>query len=346
MTKNPEAAQANQLQNQGQDKKDLSKAEQMNLLFKDLNDPAKQSDKDDIVSKMLSLILGDKKNESGRVDADGNPLKTRKEGDKGIDSDDKMMMMAFAFILIALTGGAAGAAIIGAAPAIGVVPDLMKMGKDFLGKSDKDLDEKESISIGKSSLAFLLANKVKDNILGLGDSFLNGDDNIVKSIGKYIESLRGMDKEEKTREIDSLKTMVKGSVALLEGKGVDKSDEKTGLNPSESDKKFNAIFAEFEAMISIPKEVEDPKNLISSLREIRVGDAIVSMESTTITKKNNEKVDAVEVKGDKESRARDPGVDVPSTASSVRKDGGGGPRAESAFLPGRAATAPTATGGR
>ena len=106
-------------EDQNQDKQVLSKPEQMNSLLKDLNDPAKQSDKDDIVSKMLSLILGDKKNELGGVDADGNPLnKTKKDGDKGIDNDDKMMMMALALIFgamaIAVTGGVAGAAIIGA----------------------------------------------------------------------------------------------------------------------------------------------------------------------------------------------------------------------------------------
>lgn len=325
MTKNPEAVIANQNQVQGQDKKDLSKAEQMNSLFKDFNDPAKQSEKDDILGKMLGLILGDKKNESGGVDADGNPLKTRKEGDKGIDSDDKMMMMAFAFILIALTGGAAGAAIIGGAPAIGFVPDLMKMGKDFLGKSDKDLDEKESISLGKTLLAFLLADKVKENIMNFGDRLLSDENNFVKSIGKYIESLRGMGDEDKKKEIDSLKTMVRGNVSLLEGKGADKSDAKTGLNPSEVDQKLNAIFALFEPMISKPKELEDPKNLISSLREIQVGDAIVSIESTA-TQKGKE----VE------------GGDVPGTASLARRDGD--TRAE-AVLAGRAPTA-TATGGR
>jgi len=345
MTKNPDAVPANQ--------EYLSKVEQMNLLIKDLNNPAKQSEKDDILGKMLSLILGDKKNESGKVD-DGNPLKTRKDGDKGIDSDDKMMMMAFAFILgamaIALTGGVAGAAIIGVAPALGAVPDLMKMFKDFLGKSDEDLDKKESISLGKTLLAFLLADKVKDNMMNAGDRLLNGDDNIVKSIGKYIESLKGMGDEDKKKEIDSLKTMVRGNVSLLEGKGADKSDAKTGLNPSEVDQKLNAIFAQFEAMISKSKELEDPKNLISSLREIRVGDAIVSMESTTTTKKNKEE-GVVEGKGGKEGgeAARDPGigagVDVPSTASSARKDGVGGLRAE-AVLDGRAATATTATGGR
>jgi hypothetical protein len=336
--------------NQVQDKKD-SKVEQMNSLIKDLNDPAKP-DKDDIVSQMLSLIGGGDKNNPENVNADGNLLKTRKEGDKGIDSDDKMMMMALALIFgamaIALTGGVAGAAIIGATPAIGVVPDLMQMGKDFLGKSDEDLDKKESISLGKTLLAFLLADKVKDNMMNAGDLLLNGDDNIVKSIGKYIESLRGMNKDDKTREIDSLKTMVKGSVALLEGKGADKSDEKTGPNSNEADKKFNAIFAQIEAMISKPKELEDPKKLISSLIEIRVGDAIVSMESTTTTKKNNGVDDAVEGKGDKEGGgARDPGIgagrDVPGTASSARKDGGD-LRAE-AVLAGRGASAPT-TGGR
>jgi hypothetical protein len=333
MTKNPEAVSANQVQDKN--KKELSKAEQMNLLFKDLNDPAKQLDKDNIVSKMLGLILGDKKSKSGEGDVDVNTLKTREE--KGANSDDeqKMMMMALALIFgamaIALTGGAAGAAIIGAAPAIGVVPDLMKMGKDFLGKSDKDLDEKESINVGKSLLAFLLADKVKDNILGVGERFFNGDNNIVKSIGKYIESLKGMGDEDKKKEIDSLKTMVRGNVSLLEGKGADKSDEKTGLNPSEADQKFNAIFAQFEAMISKPKELEDPKNLISSLREIQVGDAIVSMESTTTTKKNKEEG----------GEARDPGIgagrDVPSTASLARRDGD--PRVES-VASGRDASAP------
>ena len=332
MTKNPEAVPANQ----GQDKKDLSKPEQMNSLLKDLNDPAKQSDKDDIVSKMLSLILGDKKNELGGVDADGNPLnKTRKDGDKGIDNDDKMMMMALAFILgglaIAATGGGA---LLAAAPAIGVVPDLMKMGKDFLGKSEKDLDEKESINVGKSLLAFLLADKVKDNIMNFGESLLSGNNNFVKSIGKYIDSLRGMGDEDKKREIDSLKTMVRGNVSLLEGKGADKSDAKTGSNPSEADQKFDAFFAQIEAMISKPKE-EDSQKLISSLSEIRVGDAIVRFETTTAKG------------GSKEGGGRNTNSvvaeEVPSPNSSARKEGDG-LRAEPASSPGRSATAPAAGG--
>ena len=327
MTKNPEAVPANQ----GQDKKDLSKAEQMNLLIKDLNDPAKQSDKDDIVSKMLSLILGDKKNELGGVDAEGNPLKRKEVGDKGIDNDDKMMMMALALIFgamaIAVTGGVAGAAIIGAAPAIGVVPDLMQMGKDFLGKSENILDEEQSKSLGKSLLAFLLADKVKDNIMNFGDRLLSDDNNFVKSIGKYIDSLRGMDEKDKTREIDSLKTMVRGNVSLLEGKGADKSDAKTGSNPSEADQKFNAIFAQFEAMISNPKEEELKKDLISSLREIRVGDAIVRIEATTAKGGGKSGNDPVAGEGG-----------VPSTASSAR-NGDVTTRAQS-LSDGRSATAP------
>jgi hypothetical protein len=331
MKKNPEAVPANQAQNQGQDKKVLSKAEKMNLLFKDLKDTAIQSEKDDILGKMLSLMLGDKKSKSGEGDVDGNSLKTREE--KGANSDDeqKMMMMALALIFgamaIALTGGAAGAAIIGGAPAIGAIPDIMKLGSDFLGKKDSELQEEESRKFGKSFLAFLLSDKVKDNILGVGDSFLNGDNNFVKSIGKYIESLRGMGDEDKKKEIDSLKTMVKGSVALLEGKGADKSDEKTGPNSNEADQKFNAIFAQFEAMISKPKEdLEESKNLKSILREIQVGNAIVSIESTTT----------------KQSVAL--GGDVPSTASLARRDGD--PRAESAVSPGRAAPTAPAPGGR
>ena len=106
---------------------------------------------------------------------------------------------------------------------------------------------------------------------------MSGNNNFVKSIGKYIDSLRGMGDEDKKREIDSLKTMVRGSVSLLEGKGVDKSDAITGSNPSEADQKFNAFFAQIEAMISKPKEEESQK-LISNLREIRVGDAIVTSE--------------------------------------------------------------------
>lgn len=285
MTKNPETVTANQ----GQDKKDL-------------NDPAKQSDKDDIVSKMLSLILGDKKNELGGVDADGNPLKRKEVGYKGIDNDDKMMMMALAFILgglaIAVTRGGA---LLAAAPAIGAIPDLMKMGKDFLGKSEKDLNEQDSINVGKSLLAFLLADKVKDNMMNFGESLLSGDNIVTKSIGKYIESLRGMSEKDKTIEIDSLKTMVRGNVKLLEGKGVDKSDATIGHNLSEADRKFDAIFAQIEAMISKPKEEESKKDLISSLREIRVGDAIVTSESITTTK-------------NKEG-------DVPSPNSSARRDG-------------------------
>lgn len=334
MTKYPEAVPANQDQNQVQDKKNLSKAEQMNLLIKDLKDTAIQSEKDDILGKMLSLFLGDKKSKSGEGDVDGNSLKTREE--KGANSDDeqKMMMMALALIFgamaIALTGGAAGAAIIGVAPAMGVLPDLMKMGKDFLGKSEKDLDGKESINFGKSFLAFLLADKVKDNILGVGERFFNGDNNIVKSIGKYIESLKGMGDEDKKKEIDSLKTMVRGNVSLLEGKGADKSDEKTGPNSNEADKKFNAIFAQFEAMISKPKEDLEESKLISSLIEIRVGDAIVSIESTT-----TKKVKEVEGEG---SKTKGASKDVPSPASSARKDGGGLPRVESAVLLGRDAS--------
>jgi hypothetical protein len=305
MTKNPEAVPAIQGQNQSQDKKYLSKADQMNLLIKDLNDPTKQSDKDDIVSKMLSLILGDKKSKSGEGDADENPLKTRKEEGKGIDGEDKMMLMALAFILgglaIVATGG--GAVLASALPAIGAIPDIMKLGSDFLGKKDSELQEEESRKFGKSFLVLLLADKVKDNILGVGERLLSDDNNFLKSIGKYIESLRGVGDEDKKKEIDSLKTMVKGSVALLEVKGADKSDEKTGLNQSEADKKFNAIFAQFEAMISKPKEdLEGPK-LTSSLREIQVGNATVSMESTTT----------------KQSVAL--GGEVPGTASSARKNG-------------------------
>ncbi len=331
MTKNPEAVPANQ----DQDKKDLSKPEQMLKLIGQLQESKNNPDSKDIISQMLNLIGGGDKNKPDQVDADGNPLKRKEVGDKGIDNDDKMMMMALALIFgamaIAVTGGVAGAAIIGAAPAIGVVPDLMQMGKDFLGKPDKELDENQSISLGKSLLAFLLADKVKDNIMNFGESLLSGDNNFVKSIGKYIDSLRGMGDEDKTREIDSLKTMVRGNVSLLEGKGVDKSDAKTGHNQSESDQKFNAIFAQFEAMIFKSKEEESKKDLISSLREIRVGDAIVRIE--TITKKDGSREDG--------ENANLAGGDVPSPSSSARS-GDSSPRAQLASSPGRSASEPAA----
>ena len=317
MTKNPEAVPANQ----DQDKKNLSKPEQMVKLIEQLQESKNNPDSKDIISQMLNLNGGGEKNKPEQVDADGDPLKTRKDGDKGIDNDDKMMMMALALIFgamaIAVTGGLAGAAIIGAAPAIGVVPDLMKMGKDFLGKSEKDLNEQDSINVGKSLLAFLLADKVKDNIMNFGDRLLSDDNNFVKSIGKYINSLRGMDDEDKTREIDSLKSMVKGNVELFKSKGVDKSDAIIGHNPSEADQKFNAIFAQIEAMISKPKEEESKKDLISNLREIQVGRAIVRIEATTAKGEGKSGNDPVAGEGG-----------VPSTASSARS-GDDRPRAES-----------------
>ena len=325
-------------------KSELSKPEQMVKLIEQLQESKNNSDSKDIISQMLNLIGGGDKKKSERVDADDNPHKTRKDGDQGIDNDDKMMMMALALIFgamaIAVTGGAAGAAIMGAAPAIGVVPDLMQMGKDFLGKSENILDEEQSKSLGKSLLAFLLADKVKDNIMNFGDRFLNDDNNFVKSIGKYIESLKGMGDEDKTREIDSLKTMVRGNVSLLEGKEVDKSDANKGHNPSEVDQKFNEFFTQIEAMIAMPKKDLEGSKLISSIREIRVGDAIVTSESIK-TKKDNG-ASAVEGKGGKEVGG--PGGEVPSTASSAR--GGDVPRVES-LSNGRSATAPsTANEGR
>ena len=326
MTKNPEAVPANQ----DQDKKDLSKPEQMVKLIGQLQESKNNLDSKDILNQMLSLIGGGDKNKPEQVDADDNPHKRKEVGDKGIDNDDKMMMMALALIFgamaIAVTGGLAGAAIIGAAPAIGVVPDLMQMGKDFLGKSERDLDEKESISLGKSLLAFLLADKVKDNIMNFGESLLSDNNNFVKSIGKYIESLREMGKEDKTREINSLKTMVRGNVSLLEGKGVDKSDAKTGLKPSEADQKFEAIFDQIEAMIFKPKEEESQKS-ISSLSEIQVGRAIVRIDATTAKGEGKSGNDPVAGEGG-----------VPSTASSAR-NGDVTTRAQS-LSDGRSATAP------
>ena len=159
------------------------------------------------------------------------------------------------------------------------------------------------------------------------------NNNFVKSIGKYIDSLRGMGDEDKTREIDSLKTMVRGNVSLLEGKGADKSDAKTGSNPSEADQKFDAIFAQIEAMISKPKEEESKKDLISSLREIRVGNAIVTSESIT-TKKD---------KGGEKGVGKD--GDVQSPNSSARSNDPR-PRAEPANSLGVDPTAPAAASAR
>ena len=217
---------------------------------------------------------------------------------------------------------------------IGANPDF-KSRKDFLVNPEKDLDEKESINVGKSLLAFLLADKFKDNIMNFGDRLLSDDNIVTKSIGKYIESLRGMGDEDKKREIDSLKTMVKGSVALLEGKGVEKSDAKTGLNPSEADRKFDAIFAQIEEMIYKPKE-EKKDSILSSLRKIQVGDAIVTSESIT-TKKGKEGEKGV---GNSESgedgKINNSGGDVPSTSSSARN---GNPSRAQLLSSGRDATA-------
>ena len=306
-------------------------------LIGQLQESKNNLDSKDILNQMLSLIGGGDKNKPEQVDAESNPHKRKEVGDKGIDNDDKMMMMALALIFgamaIAVTGGLAGAAIIGAAPAIGVVPDLMKMGQDFLGKSENILDEEQSKSLGKSLLAFLLADKVKDNIMNFGDRLFSDDNNFVKSIGKYIDSLRGMDEKDKTREIDSLKTMVRGNVSLLEGKGADKSDAKTGSNPSEADQKFDAIFAKIKAMIAVPKEEELKKDLISSLREIQVGDAIVRIEATTAKGEGKSGNDPVAGEGG-----------VPSAASSARRDGAS--RAEQVTSLGRSPSAPERAGGR
>ncbi len=326
----------------------LSKPEQMVKLIGQLQESKKNPDSKDSkdISQMLNLIGGDNKNKSEQVDADDNPLKRKEVGDQGIDNDDKMMMMALALIFgamaIAVTGGAAGAAIMGAAPAIGVVPDLMKMGKDFLGKSENILDEEQSKSLGKSLLAFLLADKVKDNIMNFGDRLFSGDNNFVKSIGKYIESLREMGKEDKTREIDSLKTMVRGNVSLLEVKGVDKSDAKTGSNQSEADQKFNEFFTQIEAMIAMPKKDLEGSKLISSIREIRVGNAIVTSESITTKKGKEGEKDVGNGESGEDGKNRSSG-DVPSPNNSARRDGV--VRAQS--LSGeRSATATISDGGR
>ena len=66
----------------------LSKPDQMLKLIGQLQESKNNPDSKDILNQMLSLIGGDK-NKPEQVDADGNPLKTRKDGDKGIDNDDK-----------------------------------------------------------------------------------------------------------------------------------------------------------------------------------------------------------------------------------------------------------------
>ncbi len=313
----------NQNQNKDQDKKVLSKPEQMNLLLKDLNDPTKQSDKDDIVSKMLSLILGDKKNESGNLDGDGNLLKTRKEN-KGIDNDDKMMMMALAFILgglaIVATGG--GAVLASALPAIGAIPDIMKLTQSFLDKPENELDEVESKKIGKSSLALLFADKVKDNMLKVGEYLLSDDNIFAKSIGKYIKSLSEMGADDKEKELNELKVMVKSYVISME-KTESIEVKIDGKDPAITDKKIDAIFDNFKQIIDSKNKDFDPKKLTSLFTIQGEGFTVLAQSNTvTVVKEGGSKA----------------GESGPSPISSVRGDRAL-PRAQS-LSSGRSALAP------